>query len=389
MVGEKSPRGGLFFALLAGCAALCFMLGLWHARPTLYDNYVWLADAWLHGRNWITFPGDWIDAVPYHGRAYVVEAPTPAILMLPLVLIFGTDADQTLVDNLLGAVAVYGCCRFCVRVGVGRVATVAVTIFAFFGTSLFVCATRGDVWFLAHVSAFAFSMLALCELAGKRRAWLVAVWALAAAFSRYPLLLVVPMYAALLLWESRQRAKTFESYASVVLPVAVVSALYNRNRWGTFVDRGFSIWYRVMDSRYAQNPHPFSLANLPEQLRLYFATAPRLLGDAPWLVPPRFGFGIDVSSLPLVYALWAGWNARTAMLWVATFATAIPALTYYDTGGEQYGVRHALDFEPFLFALLALALARRPSWIVTCALFAFAALGIYLGLVFLLAPNLL
>lgn len=362
------------------------MVWLWHVQATPYDNYVWLADAWKHGRNWIEFPGDWIDAVPYHGRAYVVEAPLPAILLFPLVLAFGTNANQTLLDNVLGAVAVFAAWRFCERAGVGRLATLAATAFAFFGTSLFVCATRGDVWFLAHVSGFAFSMLALCEVAGRRRPWLVALWALAAAFSRYPLLAVVPVYAALLLWESPRRATVLQFLAPVV-PAAVVSALYNRNRWGTLADRGFSIWYRVMDSRYAENPHPFSPAYLPEQLTLYFATPPHLLAAAPWLAPPRFGFGIAFSSLPFAYAVFAGRSVRSAALWLATLVAAVPALTYYDTGGEQFGVRHALDFEPFLFALLALVLARRPSALVTAALLAFAAFGLYEALVFLFDPS--
>ncbi len=385
-MSEESPRRGLFFAPLAGAAALGFMLLLWHALPTWFDNYVWLADAWRHGRNWIAFPGDWIDAVPYHGRAYVVEAPAPAILMFPLVLIWGTDADQTLLDNVLGGVAVFGAWRLCERLGVARLATAGAVAFVFFGTSLFFCATRGDVWFLAHVSGFAFSMLALGEVTGRKRPWLVALWALAAAFSRYPLLLVVPLYAALLLWESPRRA-TLLRFVAPVLPVALISASYNVNRWGTVVDRGFSIWYRVMDERYVDDPHPFSLANLPGQLSLYFQRTPHLLTGAPWIAPPRFGFGIVFSSLPFAYAAFAGWSARTAVLWLATLITAIPALTYYDTGGEQYGVRHALDFEPFLFALLAIALARRPSRAVTLALFAFAAFGLYEAAVFLFDPG--
>jgi len=361
------------------------MLALWHAEPTPFNNYVWLADAWKHGRNWIAFPGDFIDAVPYHGRAYVVEAPTPALLIFPLVLVWGTDANQTLLDNVLGAVAVFGAWRLCERAGVGRLATAGAVAFVYFGTSLFVCATRGDVWFVAHVSAFAFSMLALCEVTGRKRPWLVALWALAAAFSRYPLLLVAPLYGVLLFWESPRRATMLQFLAPVV-PVAIVSALYDRNRWGTVVDRGFSIWYRVMDSRYAADPHPFALANLPDQLKLYVATTPRLLGVAPWIAPPRFGFGIVYASLPFLYAVFAGWSARTAILWLATALTAVPALTYYDTGGEQFGVRHALDFEQFLFALLALALARRPSRAITVALFAFAAFGLYEAAIFLFDP---
>jgi hypothetical protein len=47
-------------------------------------------------------------------------------------------------------------------------------------------------------------------------------------------------------------------------------------------------------------------------------------------------------------------------LWLMFGLAAAPGFLYYDIGGAQFGMRHALDFEPFLFALMALAAARRP-----------------------------
>jgi len=49
-------------------------------------------------------------------------------------------------------------------------------------------------------------------------------------------------------------------------------------------------------------------------------------------------------------------------LWALAIAVAIPSLLYYDIGGMQLGTRHALDVEPFLFALIALAIARGATW---------------------------
>ena len=64
-------------------------------RATAFDNFVWLADAWLHGKPYLPhFPGDYIDAIPYHGRAYVYEAPLPAVLLLPFVAIWGLERER-------------------------------------------------------------------------------------------------------------------------------------------------------------------------------------------------------------------------------------------------------------------------------------------------------
>jgi hypothetical protein len=44
-----------------------------------------------------------------------------------------------------------------------------------------------------------------------------------------------------------------------------------------------------------------------------------------------------------------------AALWAAAILTAVPNLLYYVNGFAQYGMRHALDFIPFLFALMLFA----------------------------------
>jgi len=50
-------------------------------------------------------------------------------------------------------------------------------------------------------------------------------------------------------------------------------------------------------------------------------------------------------------------------LWIATGLVAIPEFTYYLNGWVQFGMRHALDFLPYLFALMALAVRERmPRW---------------------------
>ena len=50
-------------------------------------------------------------------------------------------------------------------------------------------------------------------------------------------------------------------------------------------------------------------------------------------------------------------------LWVAAILVAIPNFLYYVNGFAQFGMRHALDFEPFLVALMMLAVRERvPAW---------------------------
>jgi hypothetical protein len=48
------------------------------------------------------------------------------------------------------------------------------------------------------------------------------------------------------------------------------------------------------------------------------------------------------------------------LLWASVILTAIPVFLYYGGGGAStYGYRYAMDFVPFLFALVAIALKDR------------------------------
>jgi hypothetical protein len=50
-------------------------------------------------------------------------------------------------------------------------------------------------------------------------------------------------------------------------------------------------------------------------------------------------------------------------LWIATVVVAGPSFVYYVNGFAQFGMRHALDFEPFVLVLMALAYPSRvPPW---------------------------
>ncbi|MBD5656485.1 MAG: hypothetical protein IAI50_15080, partial [Candidatus Eremiobacteraeota bacterium] len=60
-----------------------------------------------------------------------------------------------------------------------------------------------------------------------------------------------------------------------------------------------------------------------------------------------------------------------AAMWLATALCAAPNFVYYVNGFAQFGMRHALDFEPFLFVLVALA-ARRGFGVTAFSLCAYS-----------------
>jgi hypothetical protein len=357
-------------AYAAGLVAFVVTALVSQLRPTPYNNYVLLAQAFLHGRAWIDWPGAYIDALAYAGKYYVIEAPLPAILLLPFAALFGSQTNQTILGVVLAAVAVGAAWELGERFGLRASSNAWICAFLLAGTDLLWCAMLGDVWFIAHVSAVAFTLLALVELAGKRRGWLVALFAAAAAESRFSMLTALPVYAYLLWYDpdpstrrGALRMTELTGFASVLLGVALLWLLYNEVRWGTWSDIGYTTWYH-QDQVGMPTGSPFRLMYLPYQLWSFFIQQPTRAAAFPWLNPEYSGVALTWTSPALILAFFARTPIRWVIaLWIAAVLTALPNFLYYVNGFAQFGMRHALDFEPFLVALMMLAVRDRfPRW---------------------------
>ncbi|HKU66665.1 MAG TPA: hypothetical protein VJP85_02715 [Candidatus Baltobacteraceae bacterium] len=345
-------------ALYAGLAAFVCTLLLSHFRSTPYNNYVLLANAWLHGHAWIDWPGSYIDALAYNGQHYVIEAPLPAVLLLPYVAIAGSAANQTLLAVILAAVAVGAAWELGERLGVRERPNVWICAFLLAGTDLAWCAMLGDVWFIAHVAAVCFTMLALVEVCGKRRGWLLALWAICAAESRFTLVLALPVYAAMLYSQERSR-RALSGFAGVVVAAAGLWVWYNLARWGTLADIGYTTWYH-QDQAGMPTGSPFRLSYLRYELWSFFVQYPDFASALPWIRPSFSGIALTWTSPALIYAFWARRpRGLVAAFWAAAILTAVPNFLYYVNGFAQYGMRHALDFIPFLVGLMFLASRER------------------------------
>jgi hypothetical protein len=363
-------------AVLAGLLGAIVALAVAHGRHSPYDNYVLLAYALLHGQIAIDalWPGPIIDAVLFEGHRYVVNDPVPAVLLLPLVMVVGTGANQTLLACLLCGVAVGAAWELLERIGVTSRTAIWLVVFFLAGTDLLWCSMLGDVWFIAQTSCVAFVLLALCELAGKRRGWLVAVWFALALGSRFTLVMALPV----MLWwvwdgflvraatgQAEPRPRSALAFVLALVPFFMLWVAYNEARWHVPWDAGHTIFFHQDPFMGAPSGSPFALANVPNELYSFFVVAPRRLAEFPYLEPLAFGTALWFTSPALLFALLARAPRRLVVsLWVATMLVAGPSLLYYANGGSQFGMRHALDFEPFVLVLMGLAAcqARVPLW---------------------------
>jgi hypothetical protein len=349
-------------AILAGLLGAIVALAVAHGRSTPYDNYVLLAySIWFDHHVWIDalWPGPAIDAVLFDGHRYIVNDPVPAILILPLVALVGTNANQTLLACLLCGVAVGAAYALLQRIGLTTARTIWLVVFFLLGTDLLWCSMLGDVWFIAQTSAVAFVLLALCELAGKRRGWLVALWMALALGSRFTLVMALPV----MLWwtwdgflERERRPRSALAFVAALVPFFVLWVAYNEARWHLPWDAGHTIFFHQDPFMGSPDGSPFGLANVPMELKSFFVVPPEWSPKYPYLEPLAFGTALWFTSPALLLAFLAREPKRLVIsLWIVTLLVAAPSLLYYANGGSQFGMRHALDFEPFVLVLMGLA----------------------------------
>jgi peptidoglycan/LPS O-acetylase OafA/YrhL len=382
-------RAGRFFrprAELIAVVLLAYIVGLLssHFRSTDFNNYTRLADAMRHGHMWIDYPGRWLDAIEYQGKHYVVDGPFPALLMFPTVFIYGAQANQTSVALIVAAVCMGLAQRLLVAMHVARLPRLMLLLFLFAGTDMWWCAELGDVWFMAHLCAMTAVFAAFLELVGKRRGWVLGLLSIAAFFSRNVEVFAIGFFAYALYTGDFARAavmdrgepepkpvnarRAFLSFGSFLSLGVLLWIGYNEASWGTLVDIGHTVYFH-QDSWGQKDGSPFRLIYLPYQIYSYFMRAPifvEWLQQAQWpvLKVDTSGVALTFTSPALIMALLAKRPSRFVWaLWLTTGAVAGPDFLYYLNGWYQFGMRHALDFEPYLFVLMALAVRdRMPRW---------------------------
>jgi hypothetical protein len=346
--------------VLVALTALGLILLAAHDRSTYVNGYVLLADAILHGHTWIDWPGRLIDAAVWNGRHYSIDAPLPAILLLPAVAIWGTAANQTDLAIAGGVLAVTLGWALLVRLRVDRAPRLLLTLFLFAGTDLWWCSELGDTTFLAHVIAMCATFAALLEAFGKRRGWLIGIFAVLACEARFPLVMALPMYLLL--------CAGWAAFLGVVGAGCGAWVAWNEAQWGLWYDIGHAIFYN-QDSFGEPTGSPFDIKYLPYQLYSYFMRVPTFVQwgfqqtQWPFLKIETEGYSLTFGSPALILAALAR-GPIPLLLWATTILVAAPDFLYYMNGSYQVGMRHALDFEPFLLVLMALGVRERgmPRW---------------------------
>jgi hypothetical protein len=368
-----------------------------------------LAQAWLQGRldiggsppgtnDWACF--DTVDEGPcppgrysFSGpeaeryRWYVSFPPLPAVLLLPVVAIFGLGTLDALFWALFAGLApmlLFVVLRFLRESGQsGRTERDDLLVTALFaiGSVYYFAAVQGTVWFAAHVVAAAFVCLYLLYAFGARRP-LAAGLALGLAFLCRPATLLLAGFFALQAisaakdedrpW-SASAPRLFRALAMFALPLALIVAAAMWHNAARFGDP-FEFGHRFLQIRWRSRIETwglFSTHYLPRNLTVFLLSLPWLIESSPFIRITRHGLALWFTTPNLLWSVWPRkLDATVVALWAGVVPTALCTLLYQNTGWIQFGYRFSLDYLPLLFVLVALSRRRFGAAFLACAVFA-------------------
>ncbi len=375
-------------------------------RPSPNDHYLHLAHAWLHGRldlgsrapgtnDWACFdtverracpPGRYSFSGPGSDRYrwYVSFPPLPAVLLVPLVTVFGLDTLDVLFWVLvasLGPALLFVVLRFLRETGrSGRSQRDDLLLTALFavGSVYYFVAVQGTVWFAAHVTAVLFVCLFLLGSFGARRPLLAGLALGLAVASRPATLFLAPFFVLEALTAKEDAtaihplARRLRALTHFFVPLALVGLTLMWHNEARFGDP-FEFGHRFLQVRWRSRIETwglFSTHYLPRNLTVFFLSVPWLVDSSPFLRISRHGLALWLTTPNLLWSLWPKkLDVTMAALWAAVIPTALCTLLYQNTGWVQFGYRFSLDYLPLLFVLVALSQRRFGRLFMVCAVF--------------------
>jgi hypothetical protein len=369
----------ILIALFLAAFTIYWVTGEGHA--TYYNYYVRLADAFLHGRLYLLENPSWLNELipnPSGIGYYVVYPPFPAVLMAPLVAIFGLDLNQTLFGLFFAAATIpmaYLVAKDVIRkkkidTKVSRKVYVWFAVLFGFGTLFWYLASLGSVWLIAQVISAFFLFWALHEFFNKNRPLLVGLLVGASFWCRLPTALAIFFFALLAVWQQnpvdiKGKIKSSLPYLGKLAVgmgfFVLLNFIYNYVRFGSIFDVGYWMIPGILDEPWFSKGF-FSFYYITDNLVPFLTGLPIVTSTAPYLQFPMTGLAIWVTTPAFIFALKSKLkDATTISAWIATISIALIIFTK-GLSGWGFGYRYAMDFYPLLFLLTVQGMGSNLRW---------------------------
>ena len=371
-----------------GVALAVFLVYNFLGPPeTVFNNFVILGDAFLHGRIEIADAVDpsHIEYAINDGRFYIIPPPWPAIILLPGTLIFGLDLNQTLASAVLGAIAA-AIAFSVVRSMTQRLTTqIWLTALFFFGTVYFYAASDGSVWFFSHTVAVLFLFAAIYFTIARKNPLIAGLCLGAAFWTRQPTILTLPFFL-IMFSEQWLRPPASGSLINRIDPrpllqlgtglgiFVLASFAYNYARFDTPLDASQHHLPERVQAQPWFNHGPFDPRYISRHVTVFFESMPIVQSQAPYVLPSWSGMALWATTPAFFYALFNQVRDRRLVIigvGIIAVTTAIiisrAVASYWDVGWATYTFPLHINIAPFyLLIAAAIFVGRKDKLVLAC-----------------------
>ena len=342
-----------------------------------HNPYIQFAQSLLHGNLNLPPTSDNGDLAFFNGNYYLPYPPLPAIILIPFVVIFGAGHINTVaIATGMACICFYFIYHIFQKLKVDLRYIPWLIAGMIFGTGFwFALFTSHHVYAFAHITSLLFQLLAINEILGRRRWWLVGIFIGCTFLTRQFTLFYVFFALGFMYYLHKKKEDRITIFSVLELLSALAFfvffyLLYNYLRFGNVLDSGYShiIFITVLKERVLQygvfNVRYF-LYNLYAMLIKGFNI--EFQGKTYLNIKDmdRWGTSLLSASPFLIASVKANWPR---MLKISAWCTILLILTgqlfYHNNGFEQINTsRFSLDFLPLLLVLTALGANKIPLWL--------------------------
>ena len=358
-----------------------FAASIGWVNKTRYSYWNLLAGEFLEGRLYLQNPpASTHDLTPYNGRWYVPSPPVPAIVMMPLVWLFGAEKistmDFSIFFSAINAVLVFLVLERFTRKQWLKLSTPGalwLTALFIFGTPHLWVGISGRFWFVSQILTVTFLALAVLGALHSQSPWLLGLWIGLAVGTRPNGLMTLPFVFAIAVQQWREngepagikRMAAWALQSAFPIGAAVLGLLfYNHARFENFLDFGYTAISG--DAEIVKNAQTYGLFSphyIVYNLKVMFLYLPEIVPNGRWLLLPS-GAGMSVFlTTPALLYLFHRYENKTWVwgAWAAAFLNFALLVMYHNSGRDQFGYRYILDALLPLTLLLASAFGKKPS----------------------------
>lgn len=379
---ETSARRAWLEPVLVFALVLGVYIAATPRTNTAYRHFVYMAQAFLEGRADLrNLPAHYHDVIRIGDKVYAPFPPVPAVLLMPVVALWGEGTDQGRAGQVLAALAVAVLDGALRRMGfVTSVRLFVAAAFAF-GSVLWPATAIGTTWFFAQVVVVLAMAALVWEVAGEARPLIVGAVLAAAWLTRLSVLPALPA-VALLLWLRHRTLRALVPFALASASGLLAYLAYNAWRFGDPLQSGYGMLaMAAVNVEAASRWGFFSPRFAPEHLAAMFLRLPDVVPNPPYLRPSPWGLALWITSPVVVRLLFTRADRRMWLPWGAVILSMlVPMLFFFSVGWVQFGYRYSLDWWVPVMVLLAGALCGRPrpaDWLLLACGAAVNGVGVY------------